>query len=330
MRPTPRPAALCAAATAAVLLLTACGGDGGGDDTVPPAVPDGVTAQASSSTSVHVMWNRADESSGVVGYSVYRDGAKAKDVPVAQHMVDITGLKPSADYDFAVRARDGDGNVSPLSASTPVTTLPAVADDDKAPTRPTKPKGQAAGARAATLTWGSSKDNVKVTSYDIYQRGTKIHSVGGDETSATVTTLRPGTAYTFTVKARDAADNVSPASPAVRVTTPSAPGGDQAAVPTGLRVKTHKAEGRYHLDLSWVAPATDGAVTEYEVHVDGKFSTSLTLGGSAPKDTAAISVPVGEKPGTRYTVKVRAKMPDGNWGGFSKELSVTTGAAAAD
>jgi chitodextrinase len=312
---------------AAVLLLAGCwAGDesGGGSPPQLPQAPSGVTVHASSATSVHVMWNRASGGEDVTGYAVYRDGAKAKDVPAEQHMVDITGLEPSARYEFAVRAVGASGNLSPPSAAAPVTTLSAATADAKAPTRPTKLRGRAEGAHAATLTWSKSADNLKVTSYDIYQGDAKIHSVGGGETSALVTTLQPDTDYLFTVKARDAADNVSPASNAVRLTTATGSGSGQAAAPAGLEVKTRVEAGRQHLHLTWAAPKTGGEVTEYQVYVNGKFSTTLVLGASAPKDRAEISLPVDEKPGVTYTVKVRARLPDGNWGAFSAQAAVTT------
>src|SRR5690606_39082211 len=118
----------------------------------------------------------------------------------------------------------------------------------------------------------------------------------------------PGTRYSFTVKARDAADNASPASAAVTLTTEKGPDDSaQTALPTDLQATDRFAGGRHHLDLTWNAPKTDGEITEYQVYVNGKFSSNLTLGASAPKTTANISLPVGKSAAT-YTVKVRAKL----------------------
>lgn len=323
MRPTARFAALSAAACL-LLTLAACGSDDGDAEALP--VPTGVTVSSTSSTSVHVMWNRSGGKREVQRYEVYRDGDKVENVPVERHMVDVTGLKPSASYSFSVRARDADGNVSERSAPVSVTTPSADADDSRAPTRPTGLKGRADGPRSATLTWKKSKDDNEVTAYDIYQAGTRIHSVEGTRTTASVRTLRPGTRYTFTVKARDAADNVSAASPAVTVTTEAKPGGaTRAEVPTDLQVTARAEHGRYHLDLVWNAPKAGGDVSEYQVYVDGEFSSKLVLGEAAPKDVGTISLPMGKKPGVTYAVKVRAKLPDGNWGRFTEEVEVTTG-----
>ncbi|MGW7350278.1 fibronectin type III domain-containing protein [Streptomyces sp. NPDC054784] len=319
MRPTPWLAALSTAAC--LLALSACGSDDG--DTEPPSVPSNVTVDSSSSTSAHVMWNRSADEGEVKRYEVFRNGAKFKDVPASRHMLDVTGLKASTTYTFAVRARDADGNVSRRSTTASVTTPSAAADDSEPPTAPAGLKGRANGPRSATLTWQRSKDDHEVTAYDVYQAGTKIHSVSGTKTSAAVTTLRPGTRYAFTVKARDAADNASPQSEGVTVTTEAQPGGDTGAeVPTDLQGTSRLEAGRYQLDLVWNAPKTDGEITEYEVYVDGKFGSKLVLGGTAPKDTGTLTLPMGKKAGVTYAVKVRAKLPDGNWGPFTEETEV--------
>ena len=68
-----------------------------------------------------------------------------------------------------------------------------------------------------SLSWGASSDNVGVTGYNVYSGANQVLSVSG--TSATVSGLSPSTAYTFTVRARDAAGNVSAASNSLAVTT---------------------------------------------------------------------------------------------------------------
>ncbi|MEU4801793.1 cellulose binding domain-containing protein [Actinosynnema sp. NPDC023587] len=70
---------------------------------------------------------------------------------------------------------------------------------------------------SVSLTWTAATDNVGVTAYDVYQGSKVATTVPG--TSATVSGLTPATAYQFTVKARDAAGNTSPASNQVSATT---------------------------------------------------------------------------------------------------------------
>ncbi|MDQ1014002.1 fibronectin type III domain-containing protein [Streptomyces afghaniensis] len=311
--------ALCAA----LVLVASCGRTGTGerDGASPPGAPTGVTATAGTATSVHVMWNttaRADV------YEVYRGTTKVRDVPGSQHMVDVTGLRPSTPYVFTVRARDAEGRPGPRGRQVRARTPAAVADDHSAPTRPSAPHGRAVGDRAVQLSWSASTDDRGVASYDIHQGNAKIHSVNGSQTAAVVTGLRPATAYSFTVRARDAAGNVSPAAPAVRVTTPGTEDG-RATAPTGFRARGHRADGAYYVDLSWVPPRVDGEITEYEIHLDGRPATSLVFGGDAPRDRATYGFYVGRHAGVSHRVRVRAMLPDGTWGGFSTERTVTTG-----
>ncbi|MFE2516654.1 fibronectin type III domain-containing protein [Streptomyces mirabilis] len=312
-----------------LLVLTACGGgagaDGGGQR-LPPA-PMGVTATAGSATTVHVMWNSVSGDVKVTGYEVYRGTTRVERVTGDEHMVDVTRLAPSTKYVFTVRALNADGNPGPPSEPVRATTPVAAAADRTPPTRPGRPHGRAVGSRAAQLEWSASTDARGVVSYDVYQGGSKIHSVGGGQTATVVTGLRPGTAYAFTVRARDAADNLSPASALVRLTT--APGADdgRGTAPTGFRAASHRTDGAYYLDLSWLPPRTDGVITEYRIDLDGRQATSLVWGGTPPSGGATYSFYVGREAGVAYRVRIRAKLPDGTWGGFSAERTVTTGSA---
>ncbi|MEE1927099.1 fibronectin type III domain-containing protein [Streptomyces sp. TRM 70351] len=314
-----RTVATAALLVAAALPLTACAA-GAGEGPPGPEAPAGLTVHAGTATSVHVMWNRADAGEDISGYEVYRDGERVTEVPGEKYMVDVKGLKPSARYTFTVRAKDADGNFSPYSREVTVTTL-SDHQDETPPTRPDGLTARADGSRAATLTWQEASDDTGVTSYDVLQSGTRIHSVTGDSTSALITGLRPETAYRFTVQARDAAGNVSPASPAAALTTAAGSGGGESTAPDGFRAVAD--EDGQHLELSWVPPDTGVRTSEYEIHLDGKFATTLVWDTSASEERVTHRLHVGGEPGTRHTVKIRAKLPDGHWGGFTPERTVT-------
>jgi chitodextrinase len=307
--------------TAVALLLTACGGEADAKDTRSPSVPSGVTAQAGSAGSVHVMWDRATDDTGIRLYEVFRGPAKVKSVPAAKHMIDIDGLAPSTAYTFTVRALDVAGNASPHSASVSVTTLAATVADTRPPTRPGAPRGRVQGPREVSLSWGRSSDDQAVTAYDIYQEDSRIHSVSGTETSSRITGLQPGTVYTFTVRARDAAENSSPDSTAVDLTTSPAPGTGPSTAPTGLEATVRKGS----IGLSWTPPRTGAAVKEHQLFLNGKLATTIVWGGVPPSGTATYTMTVTDKPGTRYSIKLRAKLPDGRWGDFSAQRTVVVG-----
>ncbi|MFD8719334.1 fibronectin type III domain-containing protein [Streptomyces sp. NPDC059629] len=309
-----------------LLSVTSCGRGGAadGDSGRLPGAPTGVTAAAGSATSVHVMWNALPDGAGIRAYEVYRGTTKVGEVPGSEHMVEVTRLRPSTVYVFTVRARGGDGSLGPGSPGVRATTPALVAADRSAPTRPAHPSGRAVGGRAVQLSWDSSTDDRAVLSYDVYQGDARIHSVGGNQTATVVTGLRPGTRYVFTVRARDAADNLSPASSAVRLTTPGGDDGRDTA-PTGFTAKSHAEAGAYYLDLAWDPPRVDGVVTEYQIRLDATVTTSLVWGGTPPKGRSASSFYVGRDRGAVHHVRLRARLPDGTWGGWSVERAVTTG-----
>jgi chitodextrinase len=92
--------------------------------------------------------------------------------------------------------------------------------DTAAPSAPTNLTSPSKTSTSVSLAWTASTDNVGVTGYDVY-RGTTLAGTS-TTTSSTVTGLTANTAYSFTVRARDAAGNVSASSAALSVTTSAA------------------------------------------------------------------------------------------------------------
>ncbi|MGW6563833.1 carbohydrate binding domain-containing protein [Streptomyces sp. NPDC054975] len=102
---------------------------------------------------------------------------------------------------------------------------------------PTVPAGLAASAdgTSVVLTWQPSSDDKGVTGYQVTRtggtRGTVVTDVGS--TVFSDTGLEERTAYTYTVRARDAAGNTSAASVAAQATTGTAPPAPEAGRPLG-------------------------------------------------------------------------------------------------
>ena len=91
-------------------------------------------------------------------------------------------------------------------------------------TPPSAPLGLAATARSPTqvdLSWTAATDNVGVTAYEIYRNGSLLMTSGAI-TSYSDTTVTSATTYAYTVRAHDAAGNVSAPSNLATVATPSA------------------------------------------------------------------------------------------------------------
>ncbi|WP_410663967.1 proprotein convertase P-domain-containing protein [Amycolatopsis sp. lyj-84] len=89
--------------------------------------------------------------------------------------------------------------------------------DGQAPTAPASLRASGITSSTATLEWNASTDNVGVAGYRIYN-GTALAGTS-TTTKATVGDLAPASSYTFTVKAVDAAGNLSTASAPVTVKT---------------------------------------------------------------------------------------------------------------
>ncbi|MFG2626474.1 glycoside hydrolase family 6 protein [Streptomyces sp. NPDC048473] len=90
-------------------------------------------------------------------------------------------------------------------------------DDTQAPTVPTGLKVTGKTSGSVSLSWTASTDDTAVTAYDVYRAGVQVGSSAS--TSYTDMGLTASTAYSYTVKARDAAGNVSAASAAASATT---------------------------------------------------------------------------------------------------------------
>lgn len=296
--------------------LTACAAP----DTEPPAAPAGLTAQAGSATTVHVMWEAAAGRDGVTGYQVFEGERLVRELPAEKTMVDITGLTPQTGYAFTVRAEDAAGNLSGPGPVARATTPAATAEDHRPPTAPAATTGRATGPRAAWVSWTAATDDTGVTAYDVYQGGVRIHTAGPGESGTALGGLRPDTVYTFTVRARDGADNSSPDGPAVDVTTPPASGEGPGTAPAAFTATASPGT----VTLTWTAPDTGRETTEYELHVNGLPTTVIQFGtGAVPSGRVEHRLTVAEPTGTAWAVKVRARLPDGTWGAFSAERRVT-------
>jgi endonuclease I/chitodextrinase len=95
--------------------------------------------------------------------------------------------------------------------------------DTEAPTTPTNLAVTGSTSSTISLSWTASTDNIIVATYDIYLDGTLKTSSATN--SATVTGLNPSTTYTFYIKAKDAAGNISSQSNTVTGTTTENTGG---------------------------------------------------------------------------------------------------------
>jgi Zn-dependent metalloprotease/chitodextrinase len=188
-------------------------------DTQAPSNPTSLAASNITETTADLSWNASTDNVGVTGYDVYQGATNLGTVTGTSDQV--TGLTASTSYAFSVRARDAAGNVSEASNTVNVTTSPA--PDTQAPSTPASLAVSGVTDTTVDLSWNASTDNVGVTGYDVYQGATNLGTVSG--TSSQITGLTEATTYSFSVRARDAAGNISGASNTVNATTTGGGGG---------------------------------------------------------------------------------------------------------
>ena len=158
-----------------------------------------------------LSWTVATDDIGVTSYDVYKDAILLMNTTATN--LNVTGLSPSTAYSFIVKAKDAAGNQSVASNTVIVNTL----SQDLLP--PTPPTLSASGTTSTTtqLSWSGATDNYGVTGYDVYQGAVLLGSTS--LTTFPVASLSAFTSYSFSVKAKDAANNISASSNIVNVTT---------------------------------------------------------------------------------------------------------------
>ncbi|MFI1394658.1 glycosyl hydrolase family 18 protein [Streptomyces sp. NPDC020681] len=183
----------------------------------PPTAPGTPAATSVTARTVALSWPAAAAGDHpVASYEVVSGGSTVASSTTTS--ATVTGLTPATSYTFTVRAKDTRGNTGPASAPVTVKTVDP-ATDPTPPSAPGNLRSTGKTAASVSLAWNASTDNAGVAAYDVYRGTALAKTVPAPATTATVDGLSPATAYTFTVKARDTADNASAASNALTVTT---------------------------------------------------------------------------------------------------------------
>lgn len=282
-------------------------------DTQAPTVPTNLTAANATDTSLTLVWTASTDNVGVTGYDVYQNG-KLLNSNVTSTSLVVTGLNCNAEYSFNVRAKDAAGNQSANSGG--LYLFPSRCTDTQAPTVPTNLTATNVTATGLTLSWSAATDNVGVTAYAVYQNGTLLNgTVTG--TSLVVTGLSCNKDYGFTVRAKDAAGNVSENSSTLYLTTPACTDTQAPTVPTNVAASNVTTSG---LTLIWTASTDNIGVTAYTVYQNGTL-----LNGNVPGTSLNVT---GLACNTDYGFTIRARDAAGNISAHSSVLYLTTPACA--
>src|SRR5262245_34774130 len=138
----------------------------------------------------------------------------------------VTSFNPAQLTSWGERIFNGANGIR--STAREATIFGTTTPDSQAPSTPGTPTASSITSSGATLSWSASTDNIGVTGYDVLRAsgssGGTFTSVGSTATTSFAATgLSPSSTYRFTVRARDAAGNMSASSNPVTVTTQAGP-----------------------------------------------------------------------------------------------------------
>lgn len=147
----------------------------------------------------------------------------ATSIAIDNGIGDVSTLTSRAVYPIATTTYTLTAKNSGGSTTARVTVIVNVAADTQAPSAPVLVSAVARSSTEVDLAWNASTDNVGVAGYQVLRNGAVVAKVSGISLSYADTGATANTAYTYSLKAFDAAGNYSGASNAIQVTTPGAP-----------------------------------------------------------------------------------------------------------
>ncbi|MGZ5534094.1 MAG: DUF7402 domain-containing protein [Methylobacter sp.] len=166
--------------------------------------------------------------------------------------------------------------------------------DTTAPSAPSSLGATAGSSTQVSLVWNASTDNVGVTGYRIYRNGTQINT--STATSFTDTTVTAGTSYSYTIKAYDAAGNLSASSNTATVNTPQTSSAVTISSYSAGSLTANSAK------INWTTNVPSTGVVSY-----GTSATNLNSQVSATTSATSQSVQInGLASGTTYYYKISA------------------------
>ncbi|MDE2821317.1 MAG: fibronectin type III domain-containing protein, partial [Chloroflexota bacterium] len=239
-----------------------------------------------------VPTSEAETRPTVPGYEIRIDNGSWADIGTgASHSFPSRTLGTT--YTIDVRAGVPSGAHSATSA---VSTLQA--NSNNVPGAPGSPSTSELAATSVKLSWSASSGTV--TTYEVSKDGADWIDSGSADTEHSFSALKPNTAYTLQVRARNGAAKSSVAGAPAVITLPEAVPGN----PGSLVTSAISASG---ITLSWAAGS--GVTDSYEVSTNGSDWTD------SGDDTEHVFGSLDAN--TAYTLRVRAKNRVGTSGAVS-------------
>ncbi|XP_066294307.1 tenascin-X-like isoform X1 [Branchiostoma lanceolatum] len=301
---------------------------GGGDRSVPvvvrtpagaPSRPLSVTADGQAPDTVEVAWQSPAENNGnLLGYYIYYQVVGSTETSQAETGPDettysISGLRPATEYIITLTAYT-EGGESERSGEVLVSTLSGV------PTTPLSVTADGQTPDSVVVTWQSpAETNGDLLGYYIYYQvvgstETSRAEAGPDETTYSISGLRPATEYIITLTAYTEGGE-SERSGEVSVRTIS-------GVPTTPLSVTADGQTPDSVVVTWQSPAeNNGDLLGYYIYYQVVGSTETSRADTGPDETTySIS---GLRPATEYIITLTA-YTEGGESERSGEVSVRT------
>lgn len=188
--------------------------------------------------------------------------------------------------------------------------------DIEAPTKPTEFHAKNITSNSIELSWKASTDNVGVKEYQILRNGQLLQTVAG--TSFTDTNLTENMEYRYTVKAVDAAGNISTESESLVAKTAEKTKNTGISVqPTGLHTMGVTSSS---VDLMWNISDENEKVEYYNVYREAAGEQVMKVGTSHTTSFEDKSV----KPNQTYKYVVTAVDSEKRESTKSNVVTVTT------
>ncbi len=271
------------------------GGGSGGSTPIAPALSfNASVSSVTSGGSATLTWSSSNAN------SCSASGSWSGTQPTSGSQ-SLTNLYATSTYALSCSGSGGS-----VSQSVTVNIVPPLTPPDTTPpSAPTNLLATATSSSEIDLSWTASTDNVGVIGYEVFRNGTQVGTP--TETSYSDTGLAASTQYTYTVKAFDAAGNISTASNSVNVTTQAAasstpptvtitaPTGQLAANTTSTTLSVTTNE---NATCAWATSAGQAFAS---------MTTFATTGGTSHSTTLT-----GLSNGTSYTDYVKCKDTYGN------------------